>query len=145
MGPSTQGGTISVDTNNTDDTTDDEFIYTPPAGFTGSDSFEYTITDATGDADTGEVNITVSAPNTITAVNDTFDVLVNSSNTTLDITANDIGVRNTDGSPLVTVTQIRINGVASTALGQIIAVPNGIVEHTNGANGGYLGVNDDTC
>lgn len=60
-GASEEGGTLSINTKGTVDTTDDVFIYTPPTDITiTSDTFEYTITDASGDADTGKVFITLS-------------------------------------------------------------------------------------
>jgi hypothetical protein len=49
----TAGGTVSV-------ATDGSFSYTPPAGFTGSDGFSYTITDASGDYATGTATIDVA-------------------------------------------------------------------------------------
>src|SRR5690606_5862563 len=36
------------------------FTYTPPAGFSGTDTFTYTLDDGEGNADTGTVTITVS-------------------------------------------------------------------------------------
>ncbi|MEQ1661564.1 MAG: Ig-like domain-containing protein [Thiobacillus sp.] len=41
---------------------DGSFIYTPTAGYSGSDSFTYTVTDAAGSARTATVNLTVTAP-----------------------------------------------------------------------------------
>src|SRR5262249_45579174 len=38
-------GTTTIDTRGTADTTDDEVVYTPYAGATGTDSFTYTISD----------------------------------------------------------------------------------------------------
>ena len=49
---SVEGGTV---TNNNDGT----FQYLPPVGFTGTDSFDYTVSDGNGGADTGTVSITV--------------------------------------------------------------------------------------
>ncbi len=37
-------------------------VYTPAAGFVGSDSFSYTVSDGQGGSDTGMVNITVTLP-----------------------------------------------------------------------------------
>ena len=34
------------------------FSYTPPTGFTGTDSFTYTVTTAAGDTETATVNVT---------------------------------------------------------------------------------------
>ena len=39
---------------------DGKFFYRPNAGFTGTDSFDYTISDGNGGADTATVTITVN-------------------------------------------------------------------------------------
>ncbi|MGK7900947.1 MAG: Ig-like domain-containing protein [Hormoscilla sp.] len=57
------GGTIARDNNDTPRLTDDKLVYTPAAGFTGTDSFTYSIGDARGNISTATVDITVeSAP-----------------------------------------------------------------------------------
>ncbi|MEP1410241.1 MAG: Ig-like domain-containing protein [Maribacter dokdonensis] len=62
----TNGGTVSVDDDSTPlDPTDDTVLYTPAAGYSGSDSFTYTITDANNDSDTATVNVTVVPTPTI--------------------------------------------------------------------------------
>ena len=59
-GTTAAGGTVSV-------AADGSFSYTPPAGFTGSDSFSYTVTDASGDYAAGTATISVQlVPQTIT-------------------------------------------------------------------------------
>ena len=50
---SAQGGTVSANADGT-------FTYLPPTGFTGTDSFQYTITDPQGLTSTGTATITVS-------------------------------------------------------------------------------------
>ena len=40
--------------------TDGGFVYTPPAGFTGDDTFSYTVNDGAAGSDTGTVTVTVS-------------------------------------------------------------------------------------
>uniref|UniRef100_UPI002615D8DA Ig-like domain-containing protein n=1 Tax=uncultured Polaribacter sp. TaxID=174711 RepID=UPI002615D8DA len=79
-GASAEGGLLTIDTNSTTLTTDDRFIYTPPANFVGTDTFDYTITDGTGDAATGTVTITVTDGSAVvndpTAVDDTASVAV---------------------------------------------------------------------
>ncbi len=52
---STAGFTVSMAANG-------DFTYTPTGGYTGADSFGYTITDSNGDSDSATVNITVGAP-----------------------------------------------------------------------------------
>ncbi|MCU9849246.1 cadherin domain-containing protein [Defluviimonas sp. WL0024] len=58
---SSAGGTVIAGANNS-------FSYTPPAGFIGSDSFTYTITDFDGDSATGLVTIAVGVNAPPTAV-----------------------------------------------------------------------------
>jgi hypothetical protein len=58
-GTTTANGTVSV-------SADGSFSYTPPAGFTGTDSFSYTVTDASGDYATGTATIVVVTPQTVT-------------------------------------------------------------------------------
>jgi len=52
---SVQGGTVV-------DNGDGTFTYTPPAGFSGTDSFTYTANDSNGGTAVGTVNVTVNAP-----------------------------------------------------------------------------------
>lgn len=55
-------GTVAVDDGGTpNDPGDDQLIYTPNAGFTGNDTFMYTITDANGDSATAAVTVTVAS------------------------------------------------------------------------------------
>lgn len=55
-----QGGTVTLDNGGTpDDASDDSLTYVPATGFFGSDSFEYTITNDSGDLSVGTVDITV--------------------------------------------------------------------------------------
>ena len=75
-----QGGAVTIDNNDTEnDPTDDKIIYTPIAGSTGSDSFEYTITDSNGDISIATVNITINASGVKynpTAAADCFNIFV---------------------------------------------------------------------
>ncbi len=52
--PSSNSGTVSLD--------QDQLVYTPPADFSGIDTFTYTITDDNGGSDTAIVTITVGDP-----------------------------------------------------------------------------------
>ena len=57
-----QGGTAVLNDNATpDDPTDDHIVYTPPFGFSGTDTFTYEIGDAYGGTDTATVTITIPA------------------------------------------------------------------------------------
>ncbi len=51
-GNSAKGGTVVLD--------GDHFIYTPPAGFTGADSFGYTVSDGKGGTATATVHVTLT-------------------------------------------------------------------------------------
>ena len=122
-GASTEGGLISINTNGTSNTSDDVFEYTPPAGFTGTDTFQYTITDASGDAATATVTVTVNAvTNVPTAGDDSFTVVEGSSNNDLNILANDSF--GTDGYS----TTIPITAITPSANGAtVIVVDNALL------------------
>ncbi len=85
---SEQGGAISIDNKGTEDTLDDEFNYSAPAGYSGVDTFMYTITDASGDASTGTVTVNVSAV-ILGYTPDTATVYQDSSDNEIDVMAND--------------------------------------------------------
>ncbi|MDJ0743015.1 MAG: Ig-like domain-containing protein [Xenococcaceae cyanobacterium MO_167.B27] len=54
-------GTVVRNNNATPgDKSDDKLVYTPDAGFTGTDSFTYTISDGNGGTDTATVTVTVN-------------------------------------------------------------------------------------
>ena len=88
---SSEGGTIFIDNKGTDNTADDVFNYVPQTNFTGEDTFEYVITDASGDASVGIVTVTVSVEilNVPTASNDTVILEQDSSDNSLEVLAND--------------------------------------------------------
>lgn len=52
--PSAQGGTVALNSGT--------ITYTPPADFTGADSFAYTVSDPLGATANGTVNLTIRAP-----------------------------------------------------------------------------------
>ncbi|MFC4720685.1 Ig-like domain-containing protein, partial [Geojedonia litorea] len=59
-GTSSNGGTITVNNNGTpNDPTDDSINYTPATDFSGTDTFNYTITDGNGDNSTATVTVLV--------------------------------------------------------------------------------------
>ena len=68
-------------------------IYTPTNGFEGQDSFTYTIEDSEGRQSSATVTLTVKeaveATGTITALNDAITVDIGSSDTLINVTAND--------------------------------------------------------
>src|SRR5205085_2751876 len=90
-------------------------LYTPAAGFNGTDTFTYTITDGKGATATANVTVTVGVANRPpVAVNDAFTVQQNSSNNSFNVLAND---SDPDGDPLtiIAVTQPPIGTVAISA------------------------------
>jgi hypothetical protein len=54
------GGGVALDQRGTPGIFDDVLVYTPAAGFKGSDSFAYTISDGRGGTDTARVTVVVS-------------------------------------------------------------------------------------
>ncbi|TWT74904.1 Ig-like domain-containing protein [Allorhodopirellula solitaria] len=66
-------------------------LYSPPSNFTGSDSFEYEVTDSFGNTGTATVQVTVqfATANPI-AVDDTFEISSSEKNVPLNVLDNDI-------------------------------------------------------
>ena len=80
------GGTVGINSLGT------ELLYTPAAGYTGIDSFTYTIDDGDGNTDTATVTVTVnggSSSGSVDAVDDAFSVIEGSTNNSLDVLGND--------------------------------------------------------
>lgn len=89
-------------------------LYTPNRGFSGSDSFTYTITDGPL-ASTATVNVSIPANIAPAAVNDTLFVARNSVNNPLQVLGNDA---DPDNDPLlVTVVGAAANGTAAVGPG----------------------------
>ncbi|MGF1560712.1 MAG: Ig-like domain-containing protein [Geminicoccaceae bacterium] len=59
--PTAQGGSVSMVNGGT------ELAYTPPAGFTGTDSFTYRLSDGTFESNDATVSVTVSDPSAVSA------------------------------------------------------------------------------
>ncbi|MFV1450312.1 Ig-like domain-containing protein [Maribacter sp. HS] len=107
----TNGGTVSVDDNSTPlDPTDDTVLYTPAAGYSGSDSFTYTITDANNDSDTATVNVTVVPTPTIAINVVAGDDIINATEDDSPVTINGT-TTNVENGQTVTVT---LNGQTYT-------------------------------
>ncbi|MBD2212834.1 tandem-95 repeat protein [Nostoc linckia FACHB-104] len=64
-------GTVAINDNGTPtNTSDDKLVYTPSTGYSGTDSFSYTISDGQGGTSTATVGLTINAVNKApTAVN----------------------------------------------------------------------------
>ena len=79
--------------------------YTPDANYNGPDSFSYTLDDGNGGAATGAVSVTVTAVNDPPTANpDSLRVGRNTSNTRLDVLANDSILP--DSGEVLTITQL---------------------------------------
>jgi hypothetical protein len=116
---SVNDGLISIDNKGTVDTADDVFKYSPKAGFTGTDTFLYTITDASGDASTAEVTVIVSVR--VGAINDALTVDEDSLDNLIDVLAND----NIDAGAVGTMLFISpLNAAATTNQGGTITCHN---------------------
>lgn len=98
-------------------------VYTPAAGFSGTDSFTYVITDPAGNTATATVTVTVTAADlgAIEAYNDTYTLNFNSSTNVLNITENDKLPR---GSVAVTIVEPARNGTAQVSNNQLVYTPN---------------------
>ncbi|WP_142784307.1 Ig-like domain-containing protein [Changchengzhania lutea] len=85
---STNGGTISQASN--------KLIYTPANNFTGTDNFTYTICDGLSSPNcaTGTVSVTVTDIGNPTAVNDTLEIIENTTTTITTLLDNDTLVDN---------------------------------------------------
>jgi len=97
--------------------------YTPAAGFSGIDSFTYSIADGKGGSASATVSITVQAPQNRPPVaqNDAYTVDQNSSANSLNVLAND---SDPDGDPLtITAVGTPAHGSAAIASGRINYTP----------------------
>ncbi|HIJ49126.1 MAG TPA: tandem-95 repeat protein [Gammaproteobacteria bacterium] len=97
--------------------------YTPESDYTGSDSFNYTVSDGTVES-SATVNITVSAGNalpTITA--DSFTIIEDSNNQLVDVLANDSDTDSGDTLSVASVTQAEYGTVTLTG-GSVFYTPD---------------------
>jgi Bacterial Ig domain len=74
------------------------FTYTPNLGFTGTDTFQYRVQEDGTNSNT--VTVTVTVVNAVNAINDSYTVLQNSAEATLDVLTNGIDDSNPAGGPL---------------------------------------------
>ena len=99
---------------------DGTLFYQPNAGFVGSDSFMYTVSDPSGATDVGLVTVTVEAPQV--AVDDAISTGTNQPVTT-DLTANDTDPVGT-GLSVTAVTQPANGSVVIEADGRVTYTPD---------------------
>ncbi len=82
VGATSAGATVTVDNDNS-------ISYTPPAGFTGTDTFSYTLSDGTTTTEV-QVNVTVAlADNPPTGVDDAFSIIEDDGEAEFDVLSND--------------------------------------------------------
>ncbi len=88
-----ENGTVVINDGGTpDDISDDTITYTPDSGFNdATDTFEYTVCDATDNCDTATVTITVGTPPMLDVVDDVASTDADSP-VEVDILANDTGI-----------------------------------------------------
>ncbi|WP_036841644.1 Ig-like domain-containing protein [Polaribacter sp. Hel_I_88] len=123
---STAGGTIVVNAGKVD--------YTPLAGFDGTDTFDYIITDASGDTATAIVTVTVDDANTgdtPSAQDDAVSVLLNSTNNVINILDDNGSGADSFGSdgPIEAHNPISLFGAQTDKGGDIVIVGN-TIEYT---------------
>lgn len=110
VGPGTRG-TVSIAAGGR------SILYTPPIGFTGRDTFTYTVTPAVGPSATATVNVNVSFLSDVPiAVDDTFEVAEGSTNIALNVLDNDVPSR-LGGVSIISVTPGSQGGTTSLAGG----------------------------
>ena len=115
---------------------DGSFTYTPRAGFSGADSFAYTVLDPQGAKDTGHVSLTVEAVNDApVAADDAFTVIHDRNLTGNVLVANGAGVdHDPDGEALT----VGSGQWATTAGGLVILAADGSFTYQPPA--GFVGV-----
>ncbi len=98
-------------------------VFTPAAGFSGTEVFNYSISDGNGGSDTASVTVTVSPQptqnNAPTANNDSASVIAGSS-VTINVLANDT---DSDGDNLTITSVNGVNGSAVISGGSIVFTP----------------------
>jgi len=118
--------TVTANTNPTNGSltinADGSFSYTPNAGFTGPDSFTYTLTDSSGQTSTATVTLNVAPPGAPVANDDSYQTTVD---TPLVVAAT--GVLGNDSGTAITVTSNTnpTNGIVTqNADGSLTYTPN---------------------
>ncbi|MDO7173991.1 Ig-like domain-containing protein, partial [Mariniflexile sp. AS56] len=122
---SANGGAVSVNNNGTPtDPTDDTISYTPTANFNGTDTIDYTITDANGDTSSATVTITVNPINDAPVALNDLATTVTEDAVTIPVLTNDSDV---DGDVL-TISGITVPPTQGTVVingdGTITFTPN---------------------
>ncbi len=109
VGTGSQGGTIQIGSSGLN------IRYTPKAGFAGTETFTYTLSDGRGGTATATVSVTVAQQNPPpTAVSDSFNVTEDAAQASFDVLAND---STSDVGETLT-----IGGIASSTNGAQVSV-----------------------
>ncbi len=109
----------------------DRLIYRPAAGFSGTDSFEYTIEDSNGATATATVNLSVSSVNVAPVAIDDTATTNQDTAVTIDVVGND-----TDGNS----DALTVSAVTDPANGSVVILNNAVVYTPDASFGG----DDDT-
>ncbi len=97
-------------------------VYTPNADFNGQDTITYTIADGNGGSDTAFVTVTVNSVNDPPVANDdTANVEEDSTNNSINVTANDTDV---DGDTLTVTSATAGNGTVTPSGGNVLYTPD---------------------
>ena len=114
---------------------DGSFTYTARAGYSGADSFDYTLLDPSGARDIGHVSLTVVAVNDVPeAMGDRFEVIHDRALTGNLLADNGNGAdRDADGEALVVLAAV----LTTAAGGQVTILADG--SYTYQPKAGYLG------
>lgn len=120
--PLTVTSAISGSANGSVTTNGTTVTYTPTAGFFGTDSFTYVISDGNGNTATGSVTVTVNRSNVAPVANADSAVTVTNVAVTIDVLANDTDA---DGDILsISGVSQGTNGVVSTDGATVTYTPN---------------------
>ncbi len=105
VGTPTQGGTVSIGSSGLN------ILYTPKAGFLGTETVSYTLSDGRGGTANATVSITVRASNPPpTAVADSYPVTEDAAEATFNVTANDT----TDAGETLSISGVSTSSRGST-------------------------------
>ncbi len=112
-------GTLTQPSHGTAKISNGMIVYTPMAGFTGTDSFTYEVTDPQGNKSTSKVTVTVNPTSGgFSAEDDTAVVTGSDTSVTIDVMNNDNGAVR-----ITRITGVPDHGTASIVNGKIVYTP----------------------